>query len=101
MDDVPGAWSMLDGAPVKLFRPTVVEDVRPAAPPDPTGNGGPPPSATPPVPGTVVRTEPDGIVVATGEGGVLLAEVQPPGRRRMGAADWVHGRGVVPGLRFE
>jgi methionyl-tRNA formyltransferase len=85
MDAVPGAWSTLNDAPVKLFRPSVVADaVEPAAP------------------GTVLRTQSDeGVLVATAAGSVLLAEVQPPGRRRMSASDWINGRGVAPGQRFE
>lgn len=86
MDAVPGAWSELDGESVKLFRPRVVdgaaawEDV---------------------VPGTVVVADPkDGLVVATGSGGLAVGEVQPPGRRRMPATDWIHGRGVEAGSRF-
>ena len=94
---------MLNGAPVKLFRPTVAVDaVEPADAPGPAGNGGPPPSGESPGPGTVLRTDPDeGVLVATAEGGVLLSEVQPTGRRRMSAADWINGRSVEPGQRFE
>ncbi len=103
MDSVPGAWSMLNGAPVKLFRPTVVVDaVEAADAPGPAGNGGPPPSGESPGPGTVLRTDPnEGVLVATAEAGVLLSEVQPTGRRRMSAADWINGRSVEPGQRFE
>jgi len=82
MDDVPGAWSELEGAPIKLFRPRVVE--------------------TAPAPaGTVVTADAaGGLVVATGEGALSLGEVQPPGRRRMDAEDWIRGRGVRAGQRF-
>lgn len=82
LDDAPGAWSPLAGTgPVKLFRPTP--------------NGG----ATG-APGTVLGTRDDGIVVACGDGSLLIREVQPPGKRRMNAADWVRGRGVSIGDRF-
>jgi len=81
LDDVPGAWSPLGAAgPVKLFRPTL------------DGAGG--------EPGTVLEARDDGIVVACGEGSVVVREVQPPGKRRMNAADWVRGRGVAVGDRF-
>jgi methionyl-tRNA formyltransferase len=81
LDDVPGAWSALGSAgPVKLFRPTLD-----------TANG---------EPGTVLETRSGGILVACGEGAVLVREVQPPGKRRMNAADWVRGRGVAVGDRF-
>jgi len=86
MDAVPGAWSELEGAPVKLFRP----DARDASPAD----GG---SA----PGTVLAADSErGLVVATGDGALALGEVQPPGKRRMDALDWIHGRGVRAGQRF-
>lgn len=102
MDAVPGAWTTLEGASVKLFRPVVLDAV--PAPEDgagPGGNGGPPPGEEA-EPGTVLGTDAtSGIVVATGRGCVGFAEVQPPGRRRMSAADWIHGRGVEPGQRFE
>jgi methionyl-tRNA formyltransferase len=41
------------------------------------------------------------VLVATGDGAVAFAEVQPPGKRRMSAADWINGRGVEAGRRFE
>lgn len=86
MDSLPGAWSELNGSRVKLYRPSVVapneaEDVE--------------------TPGTVLATDVDhGVRVMTGEGGVSFAEVQPPGRRRMSAADWINGRSVETGQRF-
>lgn len=104
MDEAPGAWSSLASTPVKLFRPTVVapEEVEHPEISGPAGNGGPPPAEGRPAAGTVLRTNPqEGLLVAAGEGGVLLAEVQPSGRRRMAAADWINGRGVEPGQRFE
>ncbi len=104
MDPVPGAWSRLDDAPVKLFRPAVwtaeeLESLRAQGLPT---NGGPKVARGDSPPGMVVAaTADDGVVVATGEGGVSFAEVQPPGKRRMDAADWINGRGVDPGQRFD
>lgn len=82
MDDVPGAWSPLGtkGA-VKLFRPEVVETM-----------GG--------VPGEVLQADDGGVTIACGLAAVRVREVQPPGKRRMPAADWVRGRGVAVGERF-
>jgi methionyl-tRNA formyltransferase len=81
LDDVPGAWSPLGGrGPVKLFRPRV-ED----------GYG---------EPGTVVVASGEGVLIAAGDGAVRVREVQPPGKRRMGADEWVRGRGVTVGERF-
>jgi methionyl-tRNA formyltransferase len=82
MDDVPGAWSPLGSkGTVKLFRPRVVHDV-----------GG--------APGEVLSADEDGVVIACGLGAVRVGEVQPPGKRRMLAADWARGRGVSVGERF-
>lgn len=82
LDDVPGAWSPLGGrGAVKLFR------ARPEA-----GEG---------EPGTVLEADPErGLRVACGTGAVRIAEVQPPGKRRMTAGEWVRGRGVSVGDRF-
>lgn len=83
MDAVPGAWSKLGGSAVKLFRPGVVAGAGAASP------------------GTVLFADAEhGLVVAVGDGAVALREVQPPGRRRMDALDWIHGRGVHGGQRF-
>jgi methionyl-tRNA formyltransferase len=82
MDDVPGAWSTLGSkGTVKLFRPKVVDDM-----------GG--------VPGEVLRADESGVVIACGFAAVRVGEVQPPGKRRMLAADWARGRGVSVGERF-
>ncbi|MYH49472.1 MAG: methionyl-tRNA formyltransferase, partial [Gammaproteobacteria bacterium] len=71
MDAVPGAWSELDGSPLKLFRPRLlVDDVSAKS------HG--------PKPGTVIAADPgEGFRVAAGEGSVELGEVQPAGKRRM------------------
>jgi methionyl-tRNA formyltransferase len=83
MDAVPGAWSELEGIPVKLFRPTPLDVDAPAEP------------------GTVLAADAArGLVVAAGRGAVALGEVQPPGKRRMDVRDWIHGRGVQVAQRF-
>jgi methionyl-tRNA formyltransferase len=53
-------------------------------------------------PGTVLQADMHeaGILVACGRGAVRIREVQPPGKRRMNAAEWVRGRGVAAGDRF-
>ena len=79
-DPAPGAWTTLDGAPVKLF------GALPAV-----GSGGP---------GTVL-TASDRLVIAGGSGAIAVREVQPAGRNRLGVEDWVRGRGVAAGSRFE
>jgi methionyl-tRNA formyltransferase len=79
-DPVPGAWTTLDGGPVKLF------GAMPAV-----GSG---------APGTVLAAS-DRLVIAGGGGAIAVREVQPAGRNRIGVEDWVRGRGVATGSRFE
>lgn len=42
-------------------------------------------------PGTIVRLTPAGIEVSTGEGNIILTEIQPAGRRRMSAGQFLAG----------
>ena len=89
MDAVPGAWSDLEGSPLKLFRPRVKRDVA-------TGD------FIAPEPGTVLTADAGhGLQVAAGEGSVVVDEIQPAGKRRMPARDWLRGRAVRPGQRLE
>ncbi len=85
MDAVPGAWSELEGQPVKFFRPEANPEVVPEA-----------------RPGTILEADRDsGLLLATGEGAVRISEVQPPGKQRMEAGAWILGRGATAGQRFE
>ncbi len=104
MDAVPGAWTRLAEVPVKLFRPTVwsEEDVEGLDPEGLKTNGGPPTLPVETEQGTVIlAAASDGVVVRCSEGAVAFAEVQPPGKRRMPASDWINGRGIAVGQRFE
>jgi len=88
MDAVPGAWSELEGSPLKLFRPRV-----------PGGDA--PDGCEGPEPGTVIAADPgQGFRIATGQGALEVGEVQPAGKRRMPARDWLRGRAARPGLRL-
>ncbi|MDZ7780681.1 MAG: methionyl-tRNA formyltransferase [Gemmatimonadota bacterium] len=104
MDPVPGAWTTLDEAPVKLFRPRPTSDR--AAGHRSTEEGvvagsGADPRAPEPRPGRVLGADPsEGVRVQAGSGSVLLGEVQPPGSRRMVASDWINGRGIAVGQTF-
>ena len=79
LDPRPGAWTELDGREVKLFGARVVE-----------GRG---------APGEIQPTD-DGLRIATGQGAVRIEAVQPAGKARMAAAEWVRGRGAQAGQRF-
>lgn len=82
LDPVPGAWSTLSGADVKLFAPRI--EVQQGEP------------------GIVLDADPEvGVLIAAGQEAVRVREVQPAGRKRMDAAEWIRGRGVAVGDRFE
>jgi methionyl-tRNA formyltransferase len=81
-DPVPGAATWLSGLGVKVWRANPIAGVSTAGA------------------GTVVRTSKDGIDVACGHGVLRLREVQPASGKRMSAAAFAAGRGVVAGTRF-
>jgi methionyl-tRNA formyltransferase len=78
-DPRPGAWTTREGLEVKLFgaRPAIESVGQP--------------------PGTVVAADATTITVACSDGVVRIREVQPAGKRRLHAADWLRGRGVAIG----
>jgi methionyl-tRNA formyltransferase len=80
-DPVPGAWTTLDGADVKLFGSRVATPHAPDAP------------------GTVLEAG-DELLVSCGDGAVAIREAQPAGKRRQPVGDWVRGRGIAAGRRF-
>ncbi len=84
---VPVAWTLLDGAPVKVWSAHVVTD----------------PDAGPrrPAPGEVLQAEADRLVVACGSGALALHEIQPAGGKRMSAAAFLAGRPLPTGTRFD
>ena len=79
LDPKPGAWAVLGELEVKVFRARRRE-----------GAG---------APGAVLKTD-DALIVATAGGAVEVAEVQPSGKARMTAAEWIRGRGVSVGQQF-
>ena len=71
MDPAPGAWTTIGGAEVKMFGPAL----RPA--------------------------QPGELSVPTADAHVVIADVQPAGRRRMPAAEWLRGANVPADAHFE
>ncbi|MFC4076461.1 methionyl-tRNA formyltransferase [Salinithrix halophila] len=51
-------------------------------------------------PGTVIRVDSAGIVVATGEGALVLTELQPAGKKAMSVEEFLRGRNMEPGERL-
>ncbi len=86
-DSVPGAWTTLGSLELKVYRPrpdvAVVHDA---------------------VPGTVLEVDAmdasEGLLVACGTGACWVREVQPAGKRRMTAAEWVRGRSITVGAKL-
>jgi len=76
----PGAFSMLDGEPLKIWRARVRDD-----------RG---------VPGTVLRLQDDAIVVACGQAALEVTELQRPGARRLRTAEFLRGRALASGTRL-
>ncbi len=80
-DSIPGGWTTLEGETLKLFRPLPHPDAHSQAPP-----------------GTVLLADPSrGFTVACGRGTLVVEEVQPAGKRRMPATDWLRGRPLATG----
>lgn len=95
MDSVPGAWTRLAGAAVKVFSPELVVEGGAA-------NGAAGDANAAHTPGEIVAANPaQGLLVASGGGLLRIGEVQPAGKRRMGSAAWIRGRGPRAGDRFE
>jgi methionyl-tRNA formyltransferase len=89
LDPRPGAWTELKGKQIKLFTPKVMETPFP-------GTG---------APGEVISVGPS-LIVATGPfqdtagGSVEIFEVQPAGKPRMPAEEWLRGARLEPGTKF-
>ncbi len=79
----PGAFTRLDGAPIKVFAVRTEAESEDAPP------------------GTIVRVAGDGIYVAAAGGTVVITELQAPGKRRMDADQFVRGNRVPVGTRFD
>jgi methionyl-tRNA formyltransferase len=69
----PGAWTEWDGGRMKLWPVSLAP-----AGPTPLGPG-------------ELHVERDAVYAGTGSHPVLLGDLQPPGKRRMAAADWARG----------
>ena len=80
-DPAPGVRVRLRGVELKIWRCA-------AAP----GRG---------IPGEVLNVRPSGVLVACGEGALLIAELQRSGGKRLAAAEFLRGFPLSAGERFE
>jgi methionyl-tRNA formyltransferase len=78
----PVAYTLWKGKPFKIWKASVVNE------------------ETQGEPGTVIRLDANGIVVATGKGLLRLTEVQPSGKKPMPARQFINGRQMKAGDRF-
>ncbi len=77
LDPWPGTYAVLNGQPLKIWRCEIAKDFLPGAET---------------VPGDVLYADArHGIIVRTGDGAVIITEVQPAGGKRMKAADYLKG----------
>ncbi|HWZ58046.1 MAG TPA: methionyl-tRNA formyltransferase [Gemmatimonadaceae bacterium] len=83
-DPRPGAFAVVGDTEVKLFAASVGDSVHPEH-----------------TPGTVLDAGADGLIIACADAtAVRILQVQPAGKARMAAADWIRGRGVSVGDRL-
>ncbi len=82
LDPWPGAYTHLDGQPLKIAR------TRPQG--DASG-----------APGTVLSAGAEGVRIACGSGVLLVGELQLPGKKRMQAAEFLRGTALQAGTRLE
>jgi methionyl-tRNA formyltransferase len=82
-DPFPGAFGTLDGVVVKIWEAEPVELM---------GNANP---------GVIVDSGPEGVVVACGQGGLRLTQLQKPGGKRLPVREFLAGSPIVKGQRFE
>jgi len=81
LSPTPGATAQLRGESIKIWRAWV--------------------RAARGAPGEVLGSDAEGVLVACGEGAVLVTELQKAGGRRMAAADFLRGFNVTAGDRMQ
>ncbi len=79
-DPKPGAFTTSPRGDVKMFGPKVMDGIK--------GQ-----------PGTVLKTTGE-LVIACGVDALRISQVQPSGKSRMSAHEWVRGRGAAVGDRY-
>jgi methionyl-tRNA formyltransferase len=82
LDPWPTAHANLNGEAIRLFKPMVVN------------------AAANESPGTVIRADKAGLLVATTNGLLQVGELQREGGKRLPAADFLRGHPIAPGSRF-
>jgi methionyl-tRNA formyltransferase len=81
MSPWPGAFTWLEGKMVKIYQVRTAEM----------------PQGGTEAPGTVLRADREGIVVACADGAIIIDELQLEGRKRLPAGDFLAGCKIAPG----
>ena len=84
MDPWPTAYGFLDGKRFRFFAPQMTGEKNDSAL----------------EPGTIIRADRDGILVATGDGTIRVREIQPEGKKRMSVEAYLCGQSLSPGQKF-
>jgi methionyl-tRNA formyltransferase len=84
LDPKPGAYTMMNDIKIKLFRPDAGANLVFAQ------------SVISCDPGTILRADEQGILVATGDGLLLAKEILYPGKRRMSVREFLVGNRITP-----
>lgn len=82
MDPWPTAYSFLEGKRFRFFSPLVTE------------------SASSQNPGSIVQADKNGLLLATGEGTLLVREIQPEGKKRMSVEAYLCGQTLANNQQF-
>ncbi len=82
LDPWPTAYSFLDGRRFRFFFPEVVYRKSDAPP------------------GSLVRADREGLLIATGDQSLLVREIQPEGKKRMSVEAFLCGHKLAMGARF-
>lgn len=83
LDPWPTAYCTIDNLKLQLFLPKVIYQT-PSQPP-----------------GTILRADPEGLLIATGDQSLLIREVKPEGKKRMSVASFLNGHPLSAGNRID
>lgn len=87
MNPWPSAYTYREGKMLKIWDADIAESQKDM-------------TAVAAVPGTVCSVEKDAVYIQTGEGSLILREVQPEGKKRMDIGAYLRGYPLQPGMVF-
>ena len=82
MDPWPTAYSFLDGKRFRFFSPELTDTVCKQEP------------------GSIIQADRNGLLLATGDGALLVREIQPEGKKRMSVEAYLCGHPLEDGQQF-